>query len=47
MLKKGHGDLYKASTKEESERLRGERGQIKFIHLRFGLGRALLHKILL
>ena len=35
MLRKGHGDLYKAPTKEESKRLRGERDQIKFIDLRF------------
>ena len=37
MLKKGHGGLYKAPTKEEeeSEKLRGERYQIKFIDLRF------------
>ena len=37
MLRKGHGDLYKAPTKktEESERLRGERDQITFIDLRF------------
>ena len=34
MLGKGCGGLYKA-PKEESERLRGERGQIKFIDLRF------------
>ena len=35
MLGKGHGGLYNASTKEESERLRGERDQIKFIDLGF------------
>ena len=35
MLRKGHGGLYKAPTREESERLRGERDQIKFIDLRF------------
>ena len=35
MLRKGHGGLYKAPTKEESEMLRGERYQIKFIDLRF------------
>ena len=37
MLRKGHGRLYKAPTKEErrSEKLRGERDQIKFIDLRF------------
>ena len=37
MLGKGHGGLYKASTmeKEESERLTGERDQIKFIDLGF------------
>ena len=38
MLGKGHGGLYKASTKEErreGERLRGEGDQIKFIDLRF------------
>ena len=34
-LRKGHGGLYKAPTKEErSEQLRGERDQIKFIDLR-------------
>ena len=33
----GHGDHYKAPTMEErkSERLRGERDQIKFIDVRF------------
>ena len=37
MLGKGHGGLYNASTKKErrSERLRGERDQIKFIDLGF------------
>ena len=39
MLGKGHGGLYNTSTKEQereiSERLRGERDQIKFIHLGF------------
>ena len=36
MLGKGHGGLYNASTKEErSERLSGERDQIKFIDLVF------------
>ena len=37
MLGKGHGDLYKAQTrkKEESEKLRGERDQIKSIDVRF------------
>ena len=35
MLRKGHGGLYKAPTKEENERLRGERGPIKFIDLGF------------
>ena len=35
MLRKGHGGLCKAPTKEESEKLRGERDQIKFIRLRF------------
>ena len=36
MLKKGHGDLYKAPAKEEeSEKRRGERDQIKSIDLRF------------
>ena len=37
MLRKGHGDLYKAPKKEESRmrRLRGERDQIKLIYLRF------------
>ena len=36
-MKKGHGDLYNAQQrkKEESEQLRGERDQIKFIDLRF------------
>ena len=33
MLGKGHGGLYEAPTKEESERLRRERDQIKFIDL--------------
>ena len=35
MLRKGYGGLYKAPKKEEeeSERLRGERDQIKFIDL--------------
>ena len=38
---KGHGGLYKAPTKkkEESERLRGERDQVKFIDLRFERGK--------
>ena len=35
MLGKGHGGLYNASTKEESERLRGERDQTKLIDLGF------------
>ena len=36
MLRKGYGRLYKAPAKEEeSKRLRGERGQIEFIDLRF------------
>ena len=35
MLRKGRGDLYKAPTKEESEKLRGEGYQIKFIDFRF------------
>ena len=35
MLRKGHGGLYKAPTKEESEQLRGQRDKIKFINLRF------------
>ena len=37
MLRKGYGGLYKAPTneEEESEKLRGERYQIKFIDLRF------------
>ena len=37
MLGKGLGGLYKAPTeeKEEGERLRGERDQIKFVDLRF------------
>ena len=40
MLGKGHGGLYKAPTrKEEGERLRGERDQIKFIDLLLKGGR--------
>ena len=36
MLMKRHSGLYKAPTKkEESERLRGEEDQIRFIDLRF------------
>ena len=37
MLGKGHGGLYKLQQwkKEESERLRGERDQIKFINVGF------------
>ena len=35
LLRKGNGGLYKVPTKEESEQLRGERDQIKFIDLRF------------
>ena len=37
MLRKSHGDLYKAPTmeEEENERLRGEGHQINFIDLRF------------
>ena len=37
MMRKGHGGLYKAPTKEErkSERLRGEGDKIKFIDLKF------------
>ena len=35
MSGKGHGGPYKASTKEESEWLEGERDQTKFIDLRF------------
>ena len=35
MLGKGHGGLYKALKREESDRLRGERDQIKLIDLRF------------
>ena len=37
MLRKGHGELYKAPTMEaiKSERLRGEGDQIKIIDLRF------------
>ena len=38
MLKKGHGGLKKAPAKKqkkESEMLRGERDEIKFIDLRF------------
>ena len=38
MLRKGYGGLQKAPTKEESERLRGERDQIKFIDLTFERG---------
>ena len=34
LLRKGHGGLYKAPTKQESERLRGVRNQIKFVDLR-------------
>ena len=39
LLRKGYGGLYKAQQrrkKEESEKLRGERYQIKSIDLRFG-----------
>ena len=42
MLGKGHGGLYKAEKnrkKEERERLRGERDQIKFIDFRFKDGK--------
>ena len=35
MLRKGYGGLYQALAKEESEKLRGEIVQIKFIDLRF------------
>ena len=37
MLRKGHGGLYEAPAKEEeeSEKLRGEKDQIKFIDPRF------------
>ena len=38
MLRKGHGGLYKAPTKEERRKRkskRRERDQIKFIYLRF------------
>ena len=35
VLRQGHGGLYKASKKEESERLRAEGYQIKFIDLSF------------
>ena len=38
MLRKGHGGLNKAPTREESEKLRGERDQIKFIDPRFERG---------
>ena len=40
MLRKGHGDLYKAPTMEErkSERLTGEGDHIKFIHILFDTG---------
>ena len=37
LLGKGHGGLYKAPTKEESEKLRGGRDQVRFIDLRFEL----------
>ena len=33
-----HGGIYKASPKEESKRLRGERDKIRFIDLRFESG---------
>ena len=41
LLRKGHGGLCKASKrkKEESKRLRGERDQIKYIHLDLKEGR--------
>ena len=35
MLRKGHGGLYEAPTKEKSERLRGDGDKIKFIDLQF------------
>ena len=35
MLRKGNGGLWKAPTEEESEKVRGEEDQIKFIDLRF------------
>ena len=35
MFREGYGGLYEAPTKEEIERLREERDQIKFIDLRF------------
>ena len=34
-VRKGHGGLYKARAKEESERLRGDGDQTKYIDLRF------------
>ena len=38
MLRKGHGGLYKSQQrkKEEREKLRGDRDQIKLIDLKFG-----------
>ena len=38
MLGKGHGGLHKSPTKEESERLRVEGDQVKFIDFRFERG---------
>ena len=38
MLGKDRGGIYKAPAKEENERLRGERDQIKLIDLRFERG---------
>ena len=35
MMGHGHGGLYKDTRQEESERLRRERDQIKFIDFRF------------
>ena len=35
MLGKGHGSLYKASTKGESKRLRGGGDKVKFADFRF------------
>ena len=38
------GGLYEAPTKEESERLRGEGDQVKFIDFRFERGQVLRHR---
>ena len=37
MLRKGYGEVYKVPKMEESERYKGERDQIKFIDIIFGL----------